>query len=151
MRTCRILILLLAGLSCHERDNLYDPGSDNFTTPPPIYQAYPIGGWYNQYGYLIGVRMQVAFVDEFLVSTSILNVLTSSTSVMASESVVVLGGQDSYIVDLISDSTMPAGDYLVIFYWSDLSIGSCYFSVAQKNGDYVIYNIEEYDTLNTKY
>jgi hypothetical protein len=151
MRKFIILILLLAALSCHERVNPYDPGSENFTTPPPIYLAYPIGGWYNQYGYLIGVRIQVEFVDEFLVAMSILNVLTSSTSVMASESVVVPGGRDSYIVDLIGDSAMPAGDYLVVFYWNDMSIGSCFFGVVQRNGDYVIPNVEEYDTLNTGY
>jgi hypothetical protein len=133
--------------SCHERINPYDPGSENFTTPPPIHQAYPIGGWYNQSGYLVGVRVQVLFVDAFLISMSVMNVLTSSTSVMARESVLIPGGRDSYTVDLISDSVMPAGDYLVIFYWSDMSIGSCFFSVAQTNGDYIIQNVEDYYEL----
>ncbi len=149
MRTLIILVSLLAALSCHERTNLYDPGSENFTTPPPIYMAYPVGGWYNQSGYLIGVRVQVEFTDEFPVSMPILNVLSSGTSVMARESVVVPGGRDTYTIDLISETTLPVGDYVVIFYWGGVSIGSCYFGVVQRNGHYVIRNVEEYDTLNT--
>ena len=64
---------------------------------------------------------------------------------------VVVGGWDSYSIDLISDSVMPVGDYVVIFYWSDMSIGSCFFSVRQKNGEYVIDNVEEYGTLDTRF
>ena len=60
-----IPILLLTAISCRERSNLYDPGSDNFTAPPPIKLTYPTGGWYNQYGYLIGVRVYVEFTDGF--------------------------------------------------------------------------------------
>jgi hypothetical protein len=151
MRKAAWLLMLFTFFACHERINPYDPGNSNFTTPPPIHQAYPVGGWYNQSGYLIGVRVQVLFIDAFVVSMSILNVLTSSTSVMARESVLIPSGRDSYTVDLIGDSVMPAGDYLVIFYWSDMSIGSCFFSVAQRDGGYVIQNVEEYDTLDIEH
>jgi hypothetical protein len=149
MRNYAIVTILFAVLSCHERINPYDPGNEEFTTPPPIHLAYPIGGWYDQLGYLIGVRVQVDFTDAFSVSMSILNVLTSVTSVLARESVSVYGGQVTYYVDLISDSAMPPGDYLVIFYWADVSIGSCPFSVIDEGGKHLIQNVTEYDTLNT--
>lgn len=151
MRKTACFLILFTFFACHERINPYDPGSENFTAPPPIHQAYPVGGWYNQAGYLIGVRVQVVFADAFVTSMSILNVLTSSTSVLARESVLVPSGRDSYAVDLISDSAMPVGDYLVILYWSDISIGSCFFSVAQRDGDCIIQNVEEYDTLDFEY
>ena len=151
MRKCAMSVLLFTALSCHERINPYDPGSEEFTTPPPIRLAYPVAGWYNQYGYLVGVRMQVIFTDGFLAAMSILNVLTSETTVLARESIPMHVDQDAYYVDLISDSTMPPGDYLVIIYWSDISIGSCLFGVTETNGTYVIRNVAEYDTLDTGY
>ena len=149
MHKYAISLMVFAALSCHERINPYDPGSEEFTTPQPIRLAYPVGGWYNQSGYLIGVRIQVDFTDGFLATMSIVNVLTSETSVLARESISMHVGQESYSVDLIGDSVMPPADYLVIFYWSDVSIGSCLFGVVEEGGNYLIQNVTEYDTLNT--
>jgi hypothetical protein len=149
MRKYAILVTLLAALSCHERINPYDPGSEEFTIPPAIRYAYPSVGWYNQYGYLVGVGMQVHFVDGFQASMSILNVLTSETTVLAREDIHVQAGQEAYYVDLIGDSPMPPGEYLVIFYWSDISIGSCLFGVMEENGSCVIRNVTEYYTLDS--
>jgi len=143
--------MLLASLSCRERINPYDPGSEYFATPPPIYFAYPTLGWYNASGYLVGVRIQVDFIDAFPASLSILNVLKRGTEELARESIPVGSGLDSYEIDLISESVMDNGDYLVIFYWSDVSIGSCLFRVMEVNNNFVICNVTEYDTLNTGY
>ena len=142
------LVLLLAGLSCRERINPYDPGNEQFATPPPMYFAHPTLGWYNQAGYLIGVRIQVDFVDAFPASFSIVNVLNRGTEELARASVPVGSGVDSYEVDLIGDSVMDTGDYLVVFYWSDISIGSCLFGVITGDGGSVIRNVAVYDTLN---
>jgi hypothetical protein len=144
-------MMLLASLSCRERINPYDPGSEYFATPPPIYFAYPTLGWYNASGYLVGVRIQVDFIDAFPASLSILNVLKRGTEELARESIPVGSGLDSYEIDLISESVMDNGDYLVIFYWSDVSIGSCLFRVMEVNNNFVICNVTEYDTLNTGY
>jgi hypothetical protein len=144
-------MMLLASLSCRERINPYDPGSEYFATPPPIYFAYPTLGWYNASGYLVGVRIQVDFINAFPASLSILNVLKRGTEELARESIPVGSGLDSYEIDLISESVMDNGDYLVIFYWSDVSIGSCLFRVMEVNNNFVIRNVTEYDTLNTGY
>jgi hypothetical protein len=144
-------MMLLASLSCRERINPYDPGSEYFATPPPIYFAYPTLGWYNASGYLVGVRIQVDFINAFPASLSILNVLKCGTEELARESIPVGSGLDSYEIDLISESVMDNGDYLVIFYWSDVSIGSCLFRVMEVNNNFVIRNVTEYDTLNTGY
>ncbi|KPL14914.1 hypothetical protein AMJ74_02505 [candidate division WOR_3 bacterium SM1_77] len=151
MRKSVIIMMLLASLSCRERINPYDPGSEYFATPPPIYFAYPTLGWYNASGYLVGVRIQVDFIDAFPASLSILNVLKRGTEELARESIPVGSGLDSYEIDLISESVMDNGDYLVIFYWSDVSIGSCLFRVMEVNNNFVICNVTEYDTLNTGY
>lgn len=138
-------------MSCRERINPYDPGSENFATPPPIYFAYPTLGWYNSSGYLVGVRIQVDFVDAFPASLSILNVLNRGIEELARASIPVGSGLDSYEIDLISESVMDNGDYLAVFYWSDVSIGSCLFRVMEVNNNFVIRNVTEYDTLNTGY
>ncbi|MGB7054957.1 MAG: hypothetical protein WBE28_06535 [bacterium] len=151
MRKIAVLIMLLAGMSCRERINPYDPGNEHFATPPPIYFAYPTLGWYNSSGYLVGVRIQVDFVDAFPASLSILNVLNRGTEELARASIPVGSGLDSYEIDLISESVMDNGDYLAVFYWSDVSIGSCLFMVMEVNNNFVIRNVTEYDTLNTGY
>jgi hypothetical protein len=151
VRKSVILIALITILSCRERINPYDPGSESFATPPPIYFAYPTLGWYNTSGYLIGIRIQVDFTDAFPASLSILNVLNRGTEELARATVPVGSGLDSYEVDLITDSVMDNGDYLVVFYWSDVSIGSCLFRVMEVNSNFVIHNVTEYDTLNTGY
>jgi|GEM_PF-1969548 len=144
-------VLLLIALSCRERINPYDPGSEEFATPPPIYLAYPTLGWYNQAGYLIGVRIQVDFIDVFPASLAIVNVLNRGTEELARDTIPMGSGLDSYEVDLISDSVMDIGDYLVVFYWSDVSIGSCLFGVFAANGASMIRNVTEYDTLSGGY
>jgi hypothetical protein len=116
-------------------------------TPPPIYFAQPTLGWYNQPGYLIGVRVQVDFVDAFDASFSITNVLYRGNEELAREIIPVSEGLDSYEIDLITDTVMDAGDYLVVFYWSDISIGSCLFGVIIIGGNQVIQNVAEYDTI----
>ncbi|MCK4940621.1 hypothetical protein KAS45_00885 [candidate division WOR-3 bacterium] len=60
-------------------------------------------------------------------------------------------GLDSYSVDLITDTVMDTGDYLVVFYWSEISIGSCLFGVITTDGNQVIQNVAEYDTMNVGY
>jgi hypothetical protein len=149
MRRIAVLMMLLVLISCRERINPYDPGGENFATPPPIYFAYPTLGWYNSSGYLVGVRIQVDFIDAFPASLSILNVLNRGNEELARASIPVGSGLDSYQVDLISESVMDNGDYLAVFYWSDVSIGSCLFRVMEVNNNFVIRNVTEYDTLNT--
>jgi hypothetical protein len=151
VRKSVILIILITILSCRDRINPYDPGSENFATPPPIHFAYPTLGWYNASGYLIGIRIQVDFTDAFAASLSILNVLNRGTEELARATIPVSSGLDSYEVDLITDSVMGNGDYLVVFYWSDISIGSCLFRVMEVNNNFVIRNVTEYDTLNMRY
>lgn len=151
MRVKLALLILLLIFSCRERINPYDPGGESFATPPPIYFARPTLGWYNPNGYLIGVRVQVDFVDEFHASFSITNVLYRGTEELARESIPVSSGVDSYSVDLITDTVMDTGDYLVVFYWSEISIGSCLFGVITTDGNQVIQNVAEYDTMNVGY
>jgi hypothetical protein len=151
MRAKMILALLLLTVGCRERMNPYDPGGDDFMTPPAIYSSRPVLGWYNNSGYLIGVRMQVDFVEPFERSFEIMNVLYRGTEELARDSIPVASGMDSYIVDLIGDTVMDTGEYLVIYYWDEFSIGSCLFYIEFIDGFHLIRNVSEYDTLHQGY
>ncbi len=151
MRVKLILAILLLAIGCRERTNPYDPGGDAFMTPPPIYSSRPILGWYNNSGYLIGVRMQVDFVEPFERSFEIMNVLYRSTEELARDSIPVGIGMDSYVVDLIGDTVMDTGEYLVIYYWDEFSIGSCLFYIQFRDGFQIIRDVSEYDTLRQGY
>jgi hypothetical protein len=151
MRVKFAFLVVLIALSCRERINPYDPGGESFVTPPPIYFARPTLGWYNPMGYLIGVRVQVDFVDAFDESFSIINVLYRGNEELVRRTIPVSDGIDSYEIDLITDTVMDAGDYLVVFYWGDISIGSCLFGVIIINGNPVIQNVTEYETVNVVY
>ncbi|MDH4211307.1 MAG: hypothetical protein OEV79_07645 [candidate division WOR-3 bacterium] len=151
MRAKLILALLLLAIGCRERMNPYDPGGDDFMTPPPIYSSRPVLGWYNNSGYLIGVRMQVDFVEPFERSFEIMNVLYRGTEELARDSIQVGSGMDSYVVDLIGDTVMDTGEYIVIYYWDEFSIGSCLFYIEFRDGFHLIRNVSEYDTLRQGY
>lgn len=151
MRIKLAFLVILAALSCRERINPYDPGGESYVVPPPIYFARATLGWYNPMGQLIGVRVQVDFVDEFDASFSIMNVLYRGNEELARETIPVSSGLDSYAVDLITDTVLDSGDYLVVFYWSDISIGSCLFGVITTDGKQVIHSVTEYRTINIVY
>ncbi|UCD05779.1 MAG: hypothetical protein JSV98_00630 [candidate division WOR-3 bacterium] len=151
MRAKLLFVLLLLIVGCRERINPYDPGGDDFMAPPPIYFSRPILGWYDNNGYLIGVRMQVDFVDAFPRSFEIRNVLFRGTEELARDSIPVGAGMDSFVVDLIGNTIMDTGEYLVIHYWDEFSIGSCLFYINFNDGAYFIRNVSEYDTLRQGY
>lgn len=151
VRLISVLLMLVLGMGCRERINPYDPGGDDFMTPPPIYFSRPVLGWFDNDGYLIGVRMQVDFVDAFPRSFEITNVLLRGTEELARDSIPVGAGLDSYVVDLIGNTIMDSGEYLVIHYWSELSIGSCLFYIDFRDGSHLIRNVSEYDTLRQGY
>lgn len=151
MRTKYMLALLLLAVACRERMNPYDPGGDNFSTPPPLYAAWPILGWYNNSGYLVGVRMQVDFVEPFPSSFEILNVLYKDGEELARDSIPVGAGMDTYVVDLISDTVFDYGVYLVLFFWGEFSIGSSLFEIIGVEGSKAINGVTEYDTLSSGY
>ena len=151
MRVKLAFLLVLCALSCRERFNPYDPGGESFVVPPPIYFSRPTLGWYDPYNNLIGVRVQVDFVYTFDASFSITNVLYRSNEELARETIPASEGIDSYTVDLITDTVMETGDYPVVFYCGDISIGSCLFGVIIIGENQVIQNVAEYDTIDVVY
>jgi len=151
MRLKLALTLLLLAISCRERINPYDPGGENFMTPPPVYSSRPILGWFNSSGYLIGVRMQVDFTEPFSRSFEIMNVLYRDMEELARDSIPVGSGVDSYVIDLIGDTVMDSGEYLVVYYWDEFSIGSCLFYIDFDDGVYFIRDVFEYDTVGQGY
>jgi hypothetical protein len=151
MRAKYVIALILLTIACRERVNPYDPGSDSFSAPPPVYAAWPILGWYNTSGQLVGLRVQVDFVESFSSSFEITNALYRGIEELARDSIPVGAGMDSYVVDLISDGVLDYGDYLVLFFWDEFSIGNELFWIIDFEGNKIIYGVSEYDTLPAGY
>jgi len=86
-----LLLSMLLFIACRERANQFDPGSEDFTTPPPFWYAAPIGGWYSQQGYLVGVRIEANFSDEFTRSLDIMNILYQGETELARGGISVPG------------------------------------------------------------
>jgi hypothetical protein len=149
MKYLKILLLILIFLSaCRERVNQFDPQSESFRSPPPIFFTWPTAGWYNADGYLVGIRIQVDFVESFPSTLSIMNILYRGANELTRTGVVVPDGYDSYTVDLIYGSIMDLGDYCVQIYFGEMAIGSCVFTVIALNGNLVIDGVSTYDTLD---
>ena len=153
IRCLRILpFILMLLVACRERVSQFDPLSDTFISPPAVMWAYPIGGWYEQSGYLVGIRIEVDFVDPFPRSLPIGNILCQGEIELANEGVVVPSGNASYAVDLISQSVMDIGEYCVEIYFAEIAIGSCPFEVVEDTtGNLVIKGVCDYDTLKGEY
>lgn len=148
-RNLKLFLLLLCVITCRERTNLFDPGNENFTAPPPFWYAMPTAGWYTQQGYLIGIQLEVNFVDQFSRSLPIENIMYQGISELASAGIAVPLGASSYEVDLISSSIMDVGDYSVEIYFGEIAIGSCLFSVVEDTANrLIVENVSTYDILN---
>ena len=153
IRTLRILsFVIMLLVACRERNSLFDPQSDSFTSPPPVFLAYPIGGWYTNTGYLVGIRMQVDFAEQFSRSLPIGNIMYQYDVQLASEGVTVPTGNASYTVDLISQSILDIGEYCIKIYFAEIAIGSCPFDVVEDTtGRLMIEGVCDYDTLKGEY
>ncbi|UCD20184.1 MAG: hypothetical protein JSU64_03335 [candidate division WOR-3 bacterium] len=147
MRTKYLLALMLLAISCRERINPYDPGNEDFSTPPSLYMAYPVLGWYNTSGYLVGLRMRAEFVDPFDSPLEITIALFMDEEELARDSVPVAAGADTMIVDMFSTVILDFGLYHVLLYWAEFPIGNSLFEIINDGGQMVIQGVTEYDTL----
>ncbi len=133
------LIFLLLLLSCRERNNIYDIGSDGFTYPPHIWVAWPIGGWYDSLGYLVGVRVEVNFTDNFEKSLPLWHEFYYENNLLTEFEFIVRSGNDTYYVDIFGPYVI--GFYDLKIYFGDCPIGACKFEVTPFNDRTTLYGM----------
>jgi hypothetical protein len=138
-----MLLLLLAG--CRERDNMFDPGCDDFTPPPAIFSALADSAIYNEQWILIGVHFTVNFVEEFEKETILHNILyefvDSVKTEMTSFDVRMNYGDRIYDRDVYA--TYDIGLFCLTVYFGGIPIGAATFAIVDDNGARVIKPIAE--------
>src|SRR4030042_3579907 len=126
-----MMVFLLLLLSCRERNNIFDIGSDGFTYPPHIWLAWATGGWYDPYGYLVGVRIEVDFTDKFEKSLPLWHEFYCEKNLMTEFEFVMENGKNVYYVDVFGPYVV--GFYDLKIYFGDIPIGACKFEVVPFN------------------
>lgn len=150
LRIKLLLVLTIFSLACRERTNLFDPGNENFTTPPPVYGINIVGVWLTDPGnYLVGFRFHVVFREASSSSLPIKNIMYRDSYELARATVTLHEGYDSYHVDLYSETILDVGDHIFLeLYFGEIAIGEIDFElVADGNGQFFIRGVAEYDTL----
>jgi len=146
-----LLSVIFCLLSCRERTNQFDICDDDFVSPPPppIGLAWVTQGYYDpNTGYLVGVQIEVDFVEEFERTLSITHIFYQDISERLHEDFAIKNGTTSYTIDIIyASGHFPIGSYCLKIYFAEIAIGACPFSVVAKDNHLVIEGVSEYNSL----
>lgn len=134
-------LILLFLVSCRERTNIFDPGTDDFIPPPPISLAWPTHAIYDSYGYLIGIRFQVDFAEDFEKTLIIHNELYQDISMRVAFDVTVEQGDCVYIQDVYANYAL--GTYCLKIFFGGVPIGCCPLSIISEGGSMIVKGIPE--------
>lgn len=138
-------LILLIFVSCRERSNMFDSGSSDFTPPPAVFQAEADTAYWNSQGYLIGVKFDVYFIEDFEKETVLHNVLyvfeDSSKIEMTSFDIALNQGDHFYTQDVYANYDI--GLFCLIVYFGGIPIGAATFAIVDEDGTMVIKPVEE--------
>jgi hypothetical protein len=125
---------------------MFDIGGDNFEPPPPIKWAWFSGAWYDYYGHLVGVRLEVEFFEAFSHPLTITHALYRDTSMSAltDTAFTTVGGQLAYHVDLIHGLTV--GEYNVRISFAEIYMYTAWFLVYDDAGKMIVLAYDESGT-----
>ena len=138
-----LLVLML--VSCRERNNMFDPGSSDFTPPPAIFSALADSAIYNEQWILIGVHFTVNFVEAFEKETILHNVLYEFVDSLKTEitSFDVRMDYGDRIYDRDVYATYDIGLFCLTIYFGGIPIGAATFAIVDDGGAMVIRLVEE--------
>lgn len=125
-----LLVSLLLLISCRERNNMFDFGSDDFAPPPPIFwhDSLVTGIYGGADSTLVGVRFNVEFADEFEKTLIIHSELYyGDTSLFAQFNETVGQGSMRFVHDVYGD--INEGAYYFRMFFGGLPIGYVAFLV----------------------
>lgn len=137
-----VACILMCVLSCRERNNMFDIGSDDFFLPPPI-SAWICGAWYNNSGHIIGVRLQADCYEAFTSTVTMTHFLynNSGNTELCRVDSTITGGTDQYYVDLFH--TLVVGEYSVRVYFAEFPVAAYEFWIVEGNNGFIVENIDE--------
>lgn len=123
-----VILLMLFLLSCRERNSIFDPGNENFDTPPSLWYATISGVHYNNYGNIIGIDFEVCFTKEFDSKLILLHEIYRDNIVFTSTDKVVDPGTKLYTYSVFADYTI--GSYCLEISFGGIPIGAVPFSIV---------------------
>jgi hypothetical protein len=130
--------IILCLVTCRERTNLFDIHDEDFTAPPHIWAAWVSGVYYDIYGNLCGVRMQIDFTDRFEKDLPLYHEFYEGTSLRTEIEFTGQLGTIAYAVEVFGP--YGVGDYYLKIFFGEIPIGACYFRVVLNDGRLEILN-----------
>ena len=138
-------IIMLCMITCRERTSLFDIQDEDFIAPPHVWDTWVSYVYYDVYGQLCGVRMQIDFTDRFEKDLPLYHEFYQGTSLRTEiESTAELGIL-AYSVEVFGP--YEVGDYYLKIYFGEIPISACYFRVILSDGQLEIENTSQ-QTVN---
>ncbi len=131
MKKALLLVCFMAVFfSCHERNNIFDVGADDFVPPPHITQLFLNRLYYDtQDSILVGIRFLLPCTEAFERTLPITHRLYYSDTVMLVEHTEeVLSGTWAFYVEIFGP--YEVGMYSLRHYFGGLPVGAGYFGVV---------------------
>ncbi len=142
----RIIVLLslflFSAISCHERNNIYDIGNDNFVAPPHL-DAWPAVLYYDPQGYLVGIGFQIEFTAQATRNFVIHHSFYQDISLRTNFETEVTRGSIGYTVDIFGPYEI--GPYSLRFNFGGVAIGACIFEIVAENDVLVVKEASRYE------
>ena len=138
-------IIIFCFMTCRDRTSLFDIRGEDFTAPPHIWDTWVSGVYYDVYGQLCGVRMQIDFTDRFEMDLPLYHMFYHETSLRNEIEFVIEIATLAYSVEVFGP--YQVGDYYLKIYFGEIPIGACYFRVVSNDGRLEIQNVEQ-QTMN---
>ncbi|MGB3477723.1 MAG: hypothetical protein WBB67_01025 [bacterium] len=135
-------LIIFCIVSCRERTNVFDILDEDFMAPPHIWDTWVSGVYYDPYGYLVGVRMQIDFTDRFEKALPLYNEFYQDVSLRTEVQVDAGIGTITYSVEIFGP--YEVGDYCLKIYFGEMPIGACRFDVISDDGRLTIQNVSTY-------
>jgi hypothetical protein len=131
-------IIILCVVSCRERTNVFDINSEDFMAPPHIWDTWVSYAYYDIYGQLCGVRMEIDFTDRFGKDLPLYHEFYEGTSLRTEVEFIAEYGTLAYYVEIYGP--YQVGDYYLKIFFGEIPIGACAFRVVSDNGVLKIQN-----------
>jgi hypothetical protein len=112
--------------------------------PPHIWDTWVSAAYYDIYGNLCGVRMQIDFTDRFEKDLPLYHEFYEGASLRTEIEFTGQLGITAYSVEVFGPYVL--GDYYLKIFFGEIPIGACYFRVVSSDGRLEIQNVSQQTT-----
>jgi hypothetical protein len=137
-----MLLAFIVVISCRERNNMFDAGSEDYVPPPPLFwhDSLVTGIYEGPDSTLNGFRFDVRFADEFERTLIIHNELYYTDTLLFDQFDVLVGqGSSGYIRDVYGD--INEGPYYFRMFFGGMPIG--YVAFLVQDADPALFIVEK--------